>query len=298
MHLPELESLRCFNAAATHLNFRVAARQVALSPPAFSDRIRRLEDTLGAKLFSRSTRKVALTPEGEALLPQSRRVLEEAAKCAAVVKDRPARTPFALNVGTRWELGLSWLTPSLDALREARPERALHLYFADTSDMFNRLREGRLDCAVTSARITSSWIRYSVLHEESYALVASPKLLKRTPLRGARDAGAHTLVDVHPDLPLFRYFLDACPPGQVWGFGRHEFLGTIAAVRARVVGGAAIGVLPTYFIREDVAKKRVVRLFPSVTPVKDFFRLVWRDGHPHEPELRELAETLRKLPLR
>ena len=47
--------------------FRQAAKMVALSPTAFSDRIRRLEEGLGKELFSRTTRKVALSGAGEAL---------------------------------------------------------------------------------------------------------------------------------------------------------------------------------------------------------------------------------------
>lgn len=53
----DLESLRCFAAAAATLNFRAAARRVALSPGAFSDRLRRLEEELGVPLFVRTTRR-------------------------------------------------------------------------------------------------------------------------------------------------------------------------------------------------------------------------------------------------
>ena len=64
MRLPDLDSLRCFEAAAVALNFRRAARAVALPPAAFSDRIRQLEDQVGEPLFKRSTRQVALTVAG------------------------------------------------------------------------------------------------------------------------------------------------------------------------------------------------------------------------------------------
>ena len=55
--VPDLESLRCFEAGATHLNFRVAAKAVGLSPAALGDRIKRLEDQLDARLFVRTTRQ-------------------------------------------------------------------------------------------------------------------------------------------------------------------------------------------------------------------------------------------------
>src|SRR6185503_13753548 len=97
--LPDLESLHCFVRAATSPSFRAAARSVALSPAAFGDRIRRLEEELGARLFQRTTRRVALTPEGTRLLPQARRCLEEAERCRAVLGSEEG-PPFELLIGT------------------------------------------------------------------------------------------------------------------------------------------------------------------------------------------------------
>src|SRR5689334_15642966 len=55
--LPSIESLRCFFAAAQHLNFRRAASEVGLTATAFSERIRGLERELGCALFARTTRR-------------------------------------------------------------------------------------------------------------------------------------------------------------------------------------------------------------------------------------------------
>src|SRR5690606_21366785 len=158
--LPDLESLRCFDAAATHLSFRIGAQAVALSPAAFGDRIKRLEQQLDTRLFARTTRRVALTPAGLRLLPQARRVLEEAARCTHVVHEQELAVPFALTVGTRFELGLSWLTPALPRLQAQRPERTVHLVFGDSPELLARVRNGVLDAAVTSARLTAGGLSY------------------------------------------------------------------------------------------------------------------------------------------
>src|SRR5687768_16790180 len=173
--LPDLESLRCFEAAATHLSFRIGAQAVALSPAAFGDRIKRLEDQLDAPLFARTTRRVALTPAGLRLLPQARRVLDEAARCRRVVHQQDLAVPFALSVGTRFELGLSWLTPALPQLQAQHRERSVHLVFGDSPELLARVRNGTLDCVVTSARLTSGELSYAKLHDEEYVFVASAK---------------------------------------------------------------------------------------------------------------------------
>ncbi|MSQ02324.1 MAG: LysR family transcriptional regulator [Myxococcales bacterium] len=298
MPLPDLHSLRCFDAAATHLNFSVAAKTVALSPAAFSTRISALEDLLGVRLFERSTRRVSLTLEGARLLPQARRTLEEAARCRSVARGDGTPTPFELVLGTRWELGLSWLVPALDGLGIARPERTIHLQFGDSPDLLGRVHRGQVDAMVSSIRLGSPGLEYAALHSEDYVFVASPALVAQSPLTSAVDAPAHTLLDAHPDLPLFRYFLDAQPHAATWTFARTEILGAIAAIRHRAAEGAGAAVLPRYFVQADLDCARLIALCPDHPILSDAFRLVWRTGHPRDAELRLLASELRALPLR
>jgi LysR family glycine cleavage system transcriptional activator len=296
--LPDVDSLRCFEAAATLLNFRVAARRVALSPPALSDRIRRLEDLLGQRLFQRTTRSVALTPAGLRLLPHARALLEGHARCQAVARGAGEEAPFDLRVGTRFELGMSWLVPALPTLEEAAPARTLHLYFGDSPDLLARVRQGLIDCAVTSARIAEGAIEYRVLHAESYVFTAAVGLLRRRPLRRAADAAAHTLVDISADLPLFRYFVDQVGGNADWRFERVQYLGTIGAVRQRVLQGRGVAVLPSYFVSQDLQAGRLRGLMSGVRLQQDAFRLVWLRGHPRSADLAQLASELAALPLR
>lgn len=296
--LPDLESLRCFDAAASHPSFRAAASAVGLSPAAFGERIHRLEETVGAKLFARTTRRVALTPEGRRVLATARRCLEEARACLAVGREGGAPAPFALTIATRFELGLSWLLPSLEPLRTARPERTLHLSFGSGPEVLRLVQRGEADAAVTSARISLTGIRYTLLHEEHYALVAAPSLVRRRPLRRPEDAAGFTLLDISADLPLFRYLVDVLPRREPWTFERYELLGAGEAIRRRVIDGAGIAVLPLHMVRADLREKRLVRLLPRVRLASDWFRFIWRADHPAQDELRGLAEELARRPLR
>ena len=297
--LPDLESLRCFEAAARRLGFAAAAREVRLSPPAFSERIRRLEEQLGARLFQRGPRRVTMTDAGVRLLPHVRHLLKEAAKCSALAREEPlVAPPFDLTLGTRFEVGLSWLVPLLPRLERQKPGRRVHLRFGASSDLLRHVRESNVDAVITSARISSTEFEHVVLHEERFAFVAAPALIRKKPLRERAAAVNHVLLDAHAELPLFRYFLDAHPAREVWPFRRIERLGAIAAIRQRVLAGVGVAVLPEFFIREDLARGRLLRLFRGVRLQHDFFRLVWARGHVREPELLELAAELREVPIR
>lgn len=295
---PDPLSLRCFLSAAEHLNFREAAGQVALSPAAFSDRIQRLEAELGARLFARTTRSVALTAAGRRLLPQAERTLAASRACYAAVSDDGRPAPYALRLGTRFELGLSWLVPALTGLGEARPERRIHLRFGDSPELLALMRSRSIDALVSSVRLTQSGLSYATLHPESYVFVGAPALLERAPLDGPAHAAAHTLLDAAPELPLFSYLLDMSPATTDWPFAHTELLGTIAAIRLRALAGAGVCVLPTYFVGEDLSAGRLIRILPEYTLREDAFRLIWRTGDPLQEELRALGAELAALPLR
>lgn len=289
----DLDSLRCFDVAATTLRFRAAAARVHLSPAAFSDRIRRLEESLETALLVRTTRQVNLTEAGHRLLPLARQILSGVERLRGAAGET-APLPYELVVGTRFELGLSWLCPALAPLARRRPERTIHLYNGDTPDLLRRLERGDLDAVVASMRLTSPRLAYAALHPEEYVFVGPERRLRR---RG--DAAEATLVDVSPDLPLFRYFLDALSDAEPWPFARVEYMGGIGAIRRRLLdGGGRVAVLPRYFIAADLEAGRLIRLMPKVRPRSDSFRLVWRAGHPREAELVALATELRGFPLR
>jgi DNA-binding transcriptional LysR family regulator len=296
--LPELDELRCFLAAAERLHFRTAARLVALSPAAFSDNIKRLEQTLGERLFVRSTRQVRLSAAGERLLPHARACVEAAERCAQATRSDAAAPAFELTLGTRYELGNSWLVPALSVLGKQQPARQIHLYFGDTPELLRKLAHAEIDALISSARLMGQRLSFAPLHEEHYVFVASPRLLERHPCKRPEHAAQHVLLDTHDDLPLFRYFRDARPADENWQFRSTHYLGTISALRARALEGVGVAVLPHYFVRNDLAQRRLLQLFPRTRLPSDWFRLVWQARHRREAALLELSTELARLPLR
>ena len=292
----DFESLRCFEAGANHLNFRSAANQVGLSPAAFSERIRRLEDDLGARLFARTTRRVKLTPAGERLLPQARKTLSEVQLCSDMLRD-DGPAPYELTIGTRFELGMSWVLPAIEDQIAERPEQTMHLYFSEGPAIVSGLLEGKLDAIIGSMRMASPRLQYLPLHEERYCFVASPELLNEQPLDGPDDAPHHTLVDIGPAMSLFRYWLDEVPADESWNFGAHHFMGAIAPIRQWVMAGRGVAVLPEYFVQPDLDRGNLVRVLTHVVPRTDWFRLVWLKDHMRAAELETFGRFLCGRPL-
>lgn len=296
--LPDLESLRCFLAAADTLNFRAAARVVGLTPAALGQRIRALEDALEVRLFHRTTRKVELTTAGMALVPKAEEALDAARACVRAARGELGPPPMEITVGTRHELGLSWVQPMLPDLEQRFPYVTFHLYFGSGADLALRLQGHEIDCAVSSRRLSEPGLEAVSLHREDYRFVASPHLLAEQPLSCLEDTAHHTLLDIHSDLPLYRYFRDTPDVGDVVRFAGFRRMGTIAAIRAGVMRGSGVAVLPEYLVRPDLAAGHLVTVLPGIALQPDWFRLVFRADDPRVSTFRALAEAMLAHPLR
>jgi DNA-binding transcriptional LysR family regulator len=296
--LPPPDSLACFVEAARLLSFRATGRAVGLTPAAVSQRIRQLEDLLGVRLFHRTTRTVVLTEAGLSMLPFAERALEAGAQCLKAARGDLGPPAVELVLGTRHELGISWIVPMLPKIRARHPGFTMHLYFGSGPDLLLRVRTLEIDCAVTSSRLTDPKLDSQRLHEEKYVFVADKKLVNRAPLRRVEDARHHVLFDTTEALPLFRYWRDAPGGTDSLAFKSVMRLGTIEAIRELVLWGEGVAVLPEYYVRTYLANKRLVRLFPRVTPLSDNFRLVYRADDPRASVYVALAETMRSVPLK
>jgi LysR family transcriptional regulator, glycine cleavage system transcriptional activator len=311
--LPSLDALRCFLAAARTLNFRKAARAVALTPAALGQRIRALEEQLGSSLFVRTTRSVLLTEAGTLLVPKAETALHAASQCMeGVVDGRSARGVVELTVGTRYELGMSWVLPAMRAFEGTHAWGFTHLYFGNGDDLLLRVLRLEVDCAITSTRFHDPRLEALQLHSERYLLVGSKKLLLREPIKTPADTEQHTLLDIDGGTPLFRYYLDglARRPEKTrrkvattgdrptpLRFARVRRLGTIAAIREMVQASEGIAVLPEYFVQPLLAKKELLTILPEVELASDAFRLVYRRDDPKRARYTELTQFLRKRPL-
>lgn len=118
MHLP-LNALRAFEASARHLNLTRAAQELHVTQTAVSQHIRNLEDRVGKPLFRRLPRGLALTDEGQALLPTVSEAFGSLQRALEQLADNRPRE--VLTVGVVGTFAVGWLLPRLRQFQEACP---------------------------------------------------------------------------------------------------------------------------------------------------------------------------------
>ena len=295
--LPDVESIRCFLSAARTLNFRAASKDVALTPAAFGKRIKQLEDLFEVRLFERTTRHVRLTPAGQRLLPSARKLVSLAEECLRVGRGGRGPSPMSLTIGTRHELGISWLVPMLRHIEAQYPHLNINFYFGSGPDIESRVRAYDIDCAVSSRVFVDPVFRSIRLKHEEYVFVAARGLVEKKPFSRADDASRHCLLDVQAEQPLFRYFRDAEAAPDSIQFEQTRIMGTTAAIRLLVLAEQGVSVLPLYLVQPDLDSGSMIRLFPDVELRHDYFRLIFRRDDPHIETYQLLADLMQSQPL-
>ena len=144
----ELHQLRCFVAAAEELHFGRAAQRLEMLPSALGRYIRLLEDDLGTRLMTRTTRSVTLTDDGVVLLREARTLLAQADSLAVRFKARGRKQGATIRVGAIDSAAAGLLPMLLSDFREQRPDVTVKLTEDKTIRLLPRLISGQLDMAL------------------------------------------------------------------------------------------------------------------------------------------------------
>ena len=141
--------LECFLEVANQLNFSKAANQLKITQPAVSHQIKTLEDELGVKLFSRTSKSVRLTQEGHLFIQYAQDILKLSGLSRARVRESRAAQPKRFGIGCRSTVELQLLQPALRRLREEEPDVLPILRVIPFDSLENLLWEGDIQLMFT-----------------------------------------------------------------------------------------------------------------------------------------------------
>lgn len=185
--------LRAFLVLAEERNFTRAAQRCHLTQPAFSALIQSLEDALSVRLFDRSTRRVALTPEGMHFHRSAPRLLNDIESLVGEMREFVSKRRGRVALAALPSLAAGWL-PRICATYVARyPGVELALHDALLEPCLQQVREGAVDIALAAQGRDMSGLVAEPLCEDRFYLVcrrdhpqASQAMVDLEALRGER----------------------------------------------------------------------------------------------------------------
>lgn len=250
MHLP-LNALRAFEASARHLNLTRAADELNVTQTAVSQHIRKLEDRLGKPLFRRLPRGLALTDEGQALLPAVVQAFGQLERALQKLGD--ARPREVLTVGAVGTFAVGWLLPRLQDFQAACPFVDLRLL--TNNNRVDMAGEG-LDYAIRFGDGAWHGTHAERIMDAPLSVMCAPGLAHG--LRTPADLARHTLLRSYRTDEWAAWFEAVGAPCPVVRGAVFDSSLTLAEAAAQ---GAGMALLPVCMFERELRQGRLVQPF-------------------------------------
>jgi LysR family glycine cleavage system transcriptional activator len=282
---PPLQALRSFESASRYLSFKNAAAELHVTPAAISQQVKLLEDYLGVSLFRRLSRRLELTPEGEAMLPK----LREAFACLAAAVEATHDPGSKLTIMAPPNFAARWLVPHLSRFALAHPEVQFQL--SSSVDAIDRNetvvppgmtivdpRRAGTEVAIRFGSGRCPGQRVDFILAPDYTLVCSPGLLTgKRPLRVPDDLRWHVLIDDEAIpgeavRPSWEEWLRAAGANEVHAPHGLRFGNSTLALEA-ALDGQGVVLAPEPLVAAEVAAGRLVIPFNVRVPSRFFYYL-------------------------
>ncbi|MEM9193040.1 MAG: LysR family transcriptional regulator [Myxococcota bacterium] len=258
----ETASVRLFVLAAEKRNISAAGRALGMAPAVASTRLAKLEKELGADLLHRTTRRVALSLEGEEFLPFAREMLAQESAARAALGQGTATATGTLRFTAPSTFAQLYIAPLLPEFLERHSELTLDLRLSDTQ--FD-LIEGSFDLALRNSALEDSSLKMRKLADDQRILCASPGYLARfgvprdpTALEehrlvGFKDQSSKELVSAHR------------PSGQFdpRSAGSQLSIDDGLSLKLATIAGAGISIHSIWSVHQELSEGALVRVLPE-----------------------------------
>ncbi|MFI2643613.1 LysR family transcriptional regulator [Streptomyces sp. NPDC018610] len=289
--VPDLGALELLLAVARLGSLGGAARELGITQPAASSRIRSMERQLGLALVDRSPRGSRLTDAGALVTDWARRVVEAAEAFDAGAQALRDRRDSRLRVAASMTIAEYLLPGWLIALRARRPDTAVSLLAGNSAMVAERLLAGEADLGFVEGVSVPAGLDSVVIAHDRLIVVAAPThpwARRRRPLDAAELAA--TPLILRETGSGTRQVLDAA----LGGLARPLIeLSSTTAVKAAAVSGAGPAVLSELAVGDELSLRRLVTVPVEGVALRRDLRAVWPAGHRPAGPARELLSLTR-----
>jgi DNA-binding transcriptional LysR family regulator len=255
--------------------------------------VSRLEKRLGARLFNRTSRRLALTDAGRLLSVRAARILAEGEAAEGEALAQSATPRGLLRLAAPMSFGLREVAPALPEFLAAYPDIAVDLHLSD--EIVDLIGSG-FDAALRIAALPDSSLLARRLRGVDRYLVGAPDYLKRKgrPAHPRDLAGHACLCYAYLPAPeLWRFVSEAGEEAAVKPAGPLRANNADALMPA-LYAGLGLAVQPDFVVRQALAEGRLEAVMPGWKPPPIALNLVMPPGGPRPARVEVLASFLAK----
>jgi len=299
-----LTELRYIVAIARLRHFGQAAKACFVSQPTLSIAVKKLEEELGVALFERNGSHIAITPQGELIIPQAQRVLEEAKQIKTIAMQGQGQLTGPLRIGAIYTIG-PYLFPQLvPALLKQAPDMPLQIEENFTTVLLEQLKRGDLDAIIVALPFQAPGIEVQALYEEPFVIVfpAGHPLLQHEFI-SPDELSSETVLMLGPGHCFRDQVLNACPSCQSPDFSANQSSLTVAGssletIRQMVASGMGVTVLPCTATNTENQTSTLLATRQFTTPVPSrHVALAWRSSFPRPKAIEALRKAILASPI-
>ncbi|MEM9784473.1 MAG: LysR family transcriptional regulator [Pseudomonadota bacterium] len=291
--MDSLADLRVFVTVAQISAFAGAARTLGMTTSAVSKAVQRLEDQVGAKLFNRTTRSVALTVEGERFLAGARRLIDQADALVDDFTDSLDAPRGRLAISAPAVFGRVWLTERVLAFMCRYREVEVELSFDDRQV---DLASDGIDIAIRIGRLgdSANVVARKLFDDRVYTCVAPRYLASAPPLHTPADLDRHRAIHyrVRNTGQLFPFMF------EVEGHVVRQTLDTVLiansvdAITQAAAAGLGVAQLPSFLAIEAINAGRLVEVLAPYRMDSFPYSIIYLDRRLVAPRVRAFVDFL------
>jgi len=287
--LPPLNSLKCFEAAGRLLSFTEAARELNVTQAAISHQIKVIEEFLGVSLFNRYPRRLTLTDQGKALLPDVIEAFDRVSGAVAAINREQYSNVLSVRLAPSF--AAKWLSPRLKYFWLQYPEIDLRLYHAHPAVDFDR---EAIDIAVTYGKGDWPGVVSEKLLSLDFFPVCSPSFLNTDkPLTDLHNLRYYALLH-DANYECWRDWLALAGIDDI-DASRGTIIDDTNVLIQAAIDGQGIALGSTTFVADLLESGRLVKPF-DISLVNEFaYYVVYPPEHLKNPAVRAFEEWLLSL---
>lgn len=287
-----LAQLRTFERIVRLGSFSSAAKQLGLTQPSVSQRIKELEIALGTDLFVRQGPRLSLTANGHALLEYADRMLDTESEIAERFRSRdPLRG--RLRLGLIDSFALICLSDLLASLEKEYPDVRTSVYVGDSATVSRMMNERELDVAIAAEPDLEPHVHAQAVGVNDVGWVASTKLDISNVAHTAQDLARYHLFINPPPTRLNSAALDwfakagVSPP-------RVSTCNNLQTTVLTILDGLAIGLVPLRVLQPEIRQGRAKHI-PITPQIKGHEISLCYQANEFGPHLQHVLDIIRRL---